>query len=292
VENPRDDLASVLEQITARLEKLESRVSSLEQHPQPVRPLSPSPTLVQAHPLTELSPVRVPGAGTAMGKLFLGIAGGYVLRALAESGALSQLATVLLALLYAAAWLVWAARMSSDARLASTAYAATAALIFSPMLWEVTLRFKVFPNTTSAAVLAAFVALASALAWKRSLISVAWVASFFPAVVALMLLVASRDPAPFAAALLAMAALTEYAGTHDRAAHSRFGSLRHLRNQHRALHSAAPAEHQHLRDRSGNHRICPGNNQHLAHESGRRHHHRRFLSSAGRRMLSGCAGPF
>ncbi len=219
MENPRDDLASVLERLAARMDEIESRIATLEQHPQSngfAGRLPPSPVLAESHPLAQLSSVRPPSAGVAVGRLFLGIAGGYLLRALAESGALPPAVMVLLALTYATAWLVWAARVPSEARFASAASAMTAALIFCPMIWELTVRFKILPDAPSAGALAAFAALAWGLAWKRKLATLAWIATVFPAVTALVLLVATRDPAPFACALLFMALLTEYASLHGR----------------------------------------------------------------------------
>ena len=73
----------------------------------------------------------------------LGIAGAYVLRAVAESGSFPKLVVVALALAYAATWMVWASRVPVGAPFASTAYAATSALILVPMLAELTLRFQV-----------------------------------------------------------------------------------------------------------------------------------------------------
>lgn len=218
MQNPRDDLASVLERINARIDELESRLAALEQRPAShslPRALPSSPVIAPSHPLA-LSQARAPGAVAAIGRLFLGIAGGYVLRALAESGALPLIAMVVLAILYAAGWLVWATRMPSEAKFASAASATTAVLIFSPMLWEVTARFKLLPDALSATVLTAFALLALALAWKRNLTAVVWISTFFSAVTTLVLLVATGDPAPFVFVLLFLALCSEYAGLHDR----------------------------------------------------------------------------
>lgn len=218
VQNPRDDLASMLERINARIDELESRLAALEHRPASnsfPRPLPSSPVIAPSHPLA-LSQARVPGAVAAIGKLFLGIAGGYLLRHLAESGTLPQIAMIVLAILYAAGWLVWSTRMPSEATFASAASAATAALIFFPMLSEVTARFKLLPDAVSASLLTAFALLALALAWKRNLTAVVWISTFFSAATALVLLVATGDPAPFTFALLVVALCSEYAGLHDR----------------------------------------------------------------------------
>jgi hypothetical protein len=213
-----DEFASILERLAEKVQELEFRLSALEHRAQGANALmrpKTSTAAAGAHPVeqTSLAPA---GVMPAVGKMFLGIAGAYVLRAVAESGLLPRLAVVAVALAYAGMWLVWASRARSGARFAGTAYAVTAALILSPMLWEVTLRFKVLPGAATAGVLAAFAVLASALAWRRKLTSMVWVTTFSAVAMALVLLVATRNPAPFAIALLVMALTTEAAGCRDR----------------------------------------------------------------------------
>jgi hypothetical protein len=79
------------------------------------------------------------------------------------------------------------------------------------MLWELTLRFKVLPPAVTAGALCAFVLAASALAWKRNLASVFWVANVTAATVALTLSIATHEMAPFIAALLLMVLICECA---------------------------------------------------------------------------------
>ena len=212
-----DEFVSVIDRLISRLDDLESRVSALE-HPAasrgPAIVQPPVPITTQQHPLAKLS--RSSGVMPVVGRVFLGIAGAYLLRALAETGFAPQWTVTAVALLYAGMWLLWAARTSLEATFAGTAYATTAAVILSPMLWELTLRFKVMPAGIAATVLVMFVAAAAALAWKHKLASVVWAPSMFAVVTAGGLLVATRDPLPFAAALLAMAVLTEAAASSDR----------------------------------------------------------------------------
>jgi hypothetical protein len=121
------------------------------------------------------------------------------------------LAVVVLALAYAEMWLVWAARVPAEATFVSSAYATTAALIIAPMLWELTLRFEVLPTSATAAVLSVFVATAYALAWKRNLVSIIWVANVTAVFTTLALLIATLDLVPFISALLFMALASEAA---------------------------------------------------------------------------------
>ena len=107
-----DDL-DALARLTARVENLEHRISVLE-HPsetaasvpaEPATPATLQPT-AEAFPSAEAG-----GVFPVLGKAMLGIAGAYVLRAVAESGSFPKLAVVVLALAYAGMWLVWAARV-------------------------------------------------------------------------------------------------------------------------------------------------------------------------------------
>jgi hypothetical protein len=84
------------------------------------------------------------------------------------------------------------------------------------MLWELTLRFNVLPAAATAGVLGAFVCAASALAWKRNLASVVWVANAAAAPLALALSIATHTLVPFIAALLVMVLIGEYAAARDR----------------------------------------------------------------------------
>ncbi len=222
-----DDL-DALARLTARLENLESRVSVLE-HPSETAASVPAaagkPTASRStnsrSPKTNSTGEALPfaqdgGMFAVLGKAMLGIAGAYVLRAVAESGSFPKLAVVVLALAYAGTWLVWAARVSVEAVFASTVYASTAALILAPMLWELTLRFEVLPTSVTAGVLGAFVVTAYALAWKRSLRSVVWVINVAAVLTTVALLVATHDLVPFVSTLLLMALVSETMAGCDR----------------------------------------------------------------------------
>jgi hypothetical protein len=218
MKTPVDDFTSVLERLTAKVEELEARLSALEQraaaitHPL-VRPESPAE--VPPIPLGTSSFPRPAAALAVGGRVFVGMAGAYLLRALAESGTVPQLAVVAVALAYAATWLVWAG-VHGATGFTRAASAITAASILSPMLWELTLRFHVLPAGGTAAVLAGFAALASALAWKRNLTAVVSVATLAAIFTGLPLSVATRDPEPFVVAFLVIALFAEAAACHDR----------------------------------------------------------------------------
>ena len=162
-----DDL-DAFARLTARVEELERRISALERPSEAAVLVAAEPdTPVSVQPTAALSFAPEGGVFSVLGKAMLGIAGAYLLRAVAESGSLPKLAVVVLALAYAGMWLVWASRMPSTARFASAVYATTAALILAPMLWELTLRFEVLPTSAAAGILGVFAVAAYALAWKR-----------------------------------------------------------------------------------------------------------------------------
>ncbi len=205
-----DDLPESLNRLATRVEALEQRIAALE-HPSQMS--SPATVLdpVAKQAVEPRSVAQAGGVFSVLGTAMLGIAGAYLLRAVAESTSLPKLGVAAIAILYAMFWLVWATRAPAGAWLASTTYACTSALILAPMLWELTLRFNVLPAEVTAGVLAAFVCAASALAWKRNLISVVWVANVAAAVVAVALSIATHKLTPFIATLLLMVALIEYA---------------------------------------------------------------------------------
>jgi len=156
-----DTITAALEQLTEQLQSLERRVATLERHAE--KP--PAPDLVSAQetglqrpraPETwrGFPPVETPsGAVTVIGKAVLGIAGAYLLRAVAESGSVPKLPVLLVAIVYACLWMVWAVRVHISSRFAGVAYSITSALILSPMLWESTVRFQVLSPAFAALVL-------------------------------------------------------------------------------------------------------------------------------------------
>ena len=104
-----------------------------------------------------------------VGKAMLGIAGAYLLRAMAGSTTFPRAVVVPVALSYAAMWLVAATRVKTEEKFASIAYAGTSVLILIPMLWELTLRFNFFSAAMAAAVLGAFVV--ASFSWRGGVTS-------------------------------------------------------------------------------------------------------------------------
>jgi len=215
---PVVSITPTVEQLSERILDLERRVAALEG--QPEKPAAPEMQLADI-PLQRprppatwrgFPPAEVPG-GTVpvLGKAVLGIAGAYLLRAIAESGSIPKLPVLLVAIVYAALWMVWAVRTHDTSRFASVTYGITSALILSPLLWESTVRFQVLSPTFTAVVLVAFVVLAMALAWKHDLQAIPWVATLAAVITAWALIIATHELVPLVVALLAVALATEVA---------------------------------------------------------------------------------
>jgi len=209
-------IASDLEQLSERLRELEHRVAALEGHPE--KPYPSEPALAIAPPERPrppatwrgFPPVEAPtGVVPVLGKAVLGIAGAYLLRAIAESGSIPKLPVLLAALVYAGLWMVWAVRTHSSNRFAGITYAFTSVLILSPLLWEATVRFQVLSPAFTAVVLVGFVVLAMALAWQHNLQVIPWVATLAAVITALALIIATHALVPLTAALLTVALATE-----------------------------------------------------------------------------------
>ena len=228
-----DGIASVVERLNERVRELERRVAELEGMATQARGAEMASAIPQeqakqptaATPVAGIRPVQQgqppepwkgaaaaetpAGVITVLGKAVLGIAGAYLLRAIAESGSAPKLALLLVAIVYAAAWMVWAVRASASSRFASVTYAVTSAMILSPMLWESTTRFQTLSVGFAAAALTGYVVMTLALAARRDLELVAWVATVAAVMTALGLIFATRDLVALASALLAIGLASE-----------------------------------------------------------------------------------
>jgi len=226
-------IATDVEQLRGRVRELEQRVATLEaqsaasiaaaaasgtDEPVSTAPADEHATAAVAAPERDkppatwrgFPPVETPaGVFTVLGKGVLGIAGAFLLRALAESGSLPKLAVVTVGIAYAGAWMVLATRAHERSRFASATYAATSALILAPMLWESTVRFHALTPAFAAAVLAGYSILTLAVAARRGLEMAPWVATAAVTVTAIGLIIATRALLPLTLALLTLALASE-----------------------------------------------------------------------------------
>lgn len=213
-----DNVALALEQLSEQVRSLESRVAALEGRSAASSTAEPNGASValQRPPAPAIwrgfPPLETPsGAVSILGKAVLGIAGAYLLRALAESSAIPKLPVLLVAILYACFWMVWAVRVHGASRFASSAYAVTSALILAPLLWESTVRFQVLSAAIAAAITVAFVVLAIALAWRQDLQLIPWVATLASVITAVALIIETHELVALTLAMLAVALITELA---------------------------------------------------------------------------------
>lgn len=214
---PPDDHAREFGDLVERVRALELRLDALERERRTQSaPVSELPAQAAPGEIALPSLPSAPGGIIpVLGRALLGIAGAYLLRALAESGVAPQLAVVAVALVYAGWWLVSSTRVASGDRFTTAVYGLTAALVIAPMLWETTVRFQVLPPNVTAAALVVFVALGAALAWPRNLTIITWITTLAGVATALALIVATRAVVPFTASLLVIAVVIEYAACRD-----------------------------------------------------------------------------
>lgn len=201
-----DELRQQVRDLATRISRLENsfmvREASLpprEAEP-PARPEDPA-ILSQGPDTASILPV--------LGASLLGMAGAYLLRAIAESGALPSRVVLTLGTLYAVAWLLWAVRLRLESRVATMTYSLTSVLILSPLLWESTHRFRIITAWEASTILVAFTLIGLAVSWRRDLLFVATITTLAGLATAAALLIATHDVLPFTFAFLAIAAAVE-----------------------------------------------------------------------------------
>lgn len=209
-----NDVASYLEQLEDRVRELERRISALESPGR--KSISAQPELVTASPegpavpSAAVSAARMPtGIVPILGKAVLAMAGAYLLRAIAESGAIAEFPMLIAAMVYAGSWMAWAVRAHNTNHFASATYGITATLMLAPMLWESTVRFQVLSPAFTSIVMVAFVVLVLALAWHHNLQVLPWVATLASVITAWALIFATHEIVLLTASLLAIALATE-----------------------------------------------------------------------------------
>jgi len=144
------------------------------------------------------------------GRTLVVLAGAFALRALTEGGVLPQLVGTLLALVYAALWLVLADRAAGrhPTSHSATFHGVAGAVIGFPLIWEATAQFRFLPPTAGATALALFTALGLAVAFRHGHRTLAVMITAGGAVTALVLTAGTGRPVLFAAVLLVLGLAT------------------------------------------------------------------------------------
>ena len=207
-----------LSRLIARLDELEQRVTALEHTSSPLS-LAPAVELTAAAaaaPGQAKPTIEGNRAFAVMGRAMLGIAGAYLLRAVAESDLIPKSIVAGVAIAYAITWLVWGARTRAGSWFPSSVYACTSSLILAPMLWELTMRFKVMSASTAAFAVALFASVAFVLVRKPHQVNLLRIANIAAGSLCLALAIATHVTLPFIGVLLLMVAFSEYAMIRER----------------------------------------------------------------------------
>jgi len=215
-----NDLPAAIDQLNGRMEALERRVGELEQtlaaRRERTAPLAGTPPgTLEAALLSERPAAQTGGMFSVLGKAMLGIAGAYLLRAVAEGSVVPRPLAAILGIAYSIVWLLIAARTRAEARFARAVYAVNSAVILAPMLWELAVRFKALPASAIAGALMAYELTALLLGTRLQRTVVPQIATVTVAALCLTLAIVTHETLPFAAVLMATAALCEYRAATD-----------------------------------------------------------------------------
>jgi hypothetical protein len=217
----QDTSSSEIAELVRLFTHLQSRVIKLEERLDmtaatvPAQAADLAPTAIAPEPLE--TPVSLPSteipsnAVPVLGRVFLAVAGAFILRALAEYGVIPASLGAALGVCYALVWLFLAARLPAEARFATAASCATSVLIMIPLIWEASQRFKVLSSWTSAGILVGFVLVSLALSRAKRQTVISGMVGWSSALLAVVLMFAKDDLLPFTLALLTIGLAMEVA---------------------------------------------------------------------------------
>lgn len=207
-----EELARAVEELADRLAAVEGlrsgAVETVEDAPEPRADAAVAPADLPVSEGTEERWGPVP----LLGRTLMVLGGAYLFRALTEGGAVPPALGVALGLTYALVWLVLADRAAARERhLSASFHGAAFALIAPPLAWEAAARFQVLSAVQGAALLAALAGAALAIAWRRDLRSVAWLASVATALSAWAFMGSLEPVLPGAFVLVLLAVADDWA---------------------------------------------------------------------------------
>ncbi len=206
---PVEEGTHQIEELILAIQDLRRRVEALEGRPGNAG--LPAALGSEFQAIADESTARelLSGLLASIGRVLLGIAVAYLLRAVTEASILPHLAGTLAGVVYACAWLIpW--RTSQDNRWAAPLHGLTASAILAPLLWEATLRFHTLTPSAAAAILGLFIVLGQVVAWRHDSSSLAGIVALAGSATSIGLIVATFDPIPFCAALAIAAVVVEY----------------------------------------------------------------------------------
>jgi hypothetical protein len=200
---PAEALPKVLESRLAAMaeavSRLDARVSALESSPAERKlPLEAPPAAAPAHAPAEVlpNPVRLTGL---LGRTCLILGGATFIRSLVDAHTLPQGSGVALGLAYAMTWTLLADRARHP--LDATFHALASILIAYPLIVESTAHFGILTPPLAAFLLLTVTCLHGAVAWRRNLQPIAWMATFASLGSGLALMASRRSIEPFLAVM-------------------------------------------------------------------------------------------
>jgi hypothetical protein len=207
-ENP-SGFESAINELRAAVVRLEERVAHVEsQMAAGPAPAMDTPLSSAAAPAPAAPPIgrdwRDPIAVLSLlGRLFIVLGGAYLLRAMADTGAVPPLAGVALGLTYGLVWLAMADRSSARGRVPSAVFHGIgAAMVAFPVVLEATTRFRVLPGAVSAGVLAAVTGGLLIVAWRSRVQAFAWIAVVTAIPTSILILAQTGSVVPHAVFLI------------------------------------------------------------------------------------------
>ena len=210
-----DRLSSELERLGRAMRDVENRLAVLEARGSS-RPSTDAPPREREAGIAgdQVSPAD-PGPGiltsvlTLSGRMLLILGGGLLLRALTDAGLLSQPIGVVLGLLYALTWLVFADRAGARGFPLSAAFHALSTVFIAyPLLWEATTKLGYLSPHQAVGLTTAFTGAGLLEAWRRRLRSVAWAFTLASLFLVFALIPATRALAPLTVFTLALGLAT------------------------------------------------------------------------------------
>lgn len=196
--------------VSNRFEELEGRIGRIEKRLQALEDSRSSdgefaPSAPETELDARLGSDSISTAATHLGRFLLIFGGAYLLRAITDYGFIPTGIGILAGALYAVLWLYIAYRNAVEHHVLGILYGSASVLLFLPLLVEAVTHFGLLSGPQSAAALMAFCAIALAVAVRRDLRVLAWLATLGTIATSLVLFQASHSALTFTAVLLALA---------------------------------------------------------------------------------------
>jgi hypothetical protein len=187
------ELEAKVAELTTALRGVEARLAAVERG----RARAPAQRRAAAAPSEEAAHGAVPSAAstvTFIGRTLLVLAGGFVLRALTDSGRIPAPFGVAFGLAYAGTWIVLAELAGREgAKWSAAFHGASAAMLGFPLVFEATFTFHLLSPSTAAVLLAALTGVALGVAALRRLEGLAWLVSLAGTATAMALAFAPQE---------------------------------------------------------------------------------------------------